>query len=40
MWKVRSWLFQVPQSQAKYLISVAEDAPYGMGEKTVVDSSV
>ena len=32
--------FPIPPSQAKHLISVAENAPFGMGEKTVHDDEV
>jgi len=32
--------FPLPPAQAKELIAVAEDAPYGMGTKTVRDDSV
>lgn len=32
--------FPMPASQVKYLISLAEDAPYGMGVKTVLNDEV
>ena len=32
--------FPIPPSQAKHLISLAEDAPYGMGEETVLNKEV
>lgn len=32
--------FPIPPSQVKHLISLAEDAPYGMGEETVLNKEV